>query len=125
MLTARTVEELFESQRAWVDPVNNFVAADRAGSIGYLTRGRLPVRASKAGRRLPTPGWTEEHAWLDDVPFEAMPRSVNPPEGFIATANQAVLPTGGGALHSARVRRAVASGADRGGAAVAGAIHPG
>ena len=94
MLTARTVEELFESQRAWVDPVNNFVAADRAGSIGYLTRGRLPVRASKAGRRLPTPGWTEEHAWLDDVPFEAMPRSVNPPEGFIATANQAVLPTG-------------------------------
>lgn len=94
MLGARTVEELFEAQRAWVDPVNNFVAADRAGSIGYLTRGRLPVRASKAGRRLPAPGWTGEHEWVGDVPFEAMPRSVNPPEGFIATANQAVLPAG-------------------------------
>ena len=90
MLGAATVEELFESQRGWVDPVNNFVAADTMGNIGYMTRGRLPVRSSKAGRQLPAPGWTGEHEWVGNVPFEAMPRAVNPPEGFIATANQAV-----------------------------------
>ncbi len=90
MLGAATVEELFECQRGWVDPVNNFVAADTMGNIGYMTRGRLPVRSSKAGRQLPAPGWTGEHEWVGNVPFEAMPRAVNPPEGFIATANQAV-----------------------------------
>lgn len=91
MLTATTVEELFESQREWVDPVNNLVAADTAGNTGYLTRGYLPVRASAAGRQLPAPGWTDEHEWTGRVPFERMPRAVNPAEGYIATANQRVI----------------------------------
>lgn len=91
MLRGRTVEELFETQRTWVDPVNNLVAADSAGNIGYLVRGELPIRASKAGRRLPVPGWKGEHEWTGCVPFEQLPRAINPPEGFIATANQRVI----------------------------------
>lgn len=91
MLIAATVEELFEAQRPWVDPVNNLVAADTAGNIGYLTRGRIPTRDTTAGRLLPVPGWTDEHEWTGDVPFERLPRAVNPPEGYIATANQRVI----------------------------------
>ncbi|HVG97177.1 MAG TPA: penicillin acylase family protein [Chloroflexota bacterium] len=91
MLLARSVEALQESQREWVDPVNNLVAADTAGSIGYLTRGVLPLRTSDAHRQFPAPGWTGEHEWVGQVPFEQLPRAVNPPEGYIATANQAVL----------------------------------
>jgi penicillin amidase len=91
MLSAKTVAELFETQRSWVDPVNNLVAADTSGNIGYMVRGELPIRASKAGRRLPVPGWTGEHEWTGAVPFEQLPRSINPPEGFIATANQRVI----------------------------------
>ena len=90
-LAAKDVDQLFEAQRTWVDPVNNVVAADTAGNIGYLVRGELPIRASKAGRRVPVPGWTGEHEWLGSVPFEQLPRSVNPPEGFYATANQRVI----------------------------------
>ena len=66
-------------------------AADTAGSIGYLTRGVLPLRTSDAHRQFPAPGWTGEHEWVGRVPFEQMPRAMNPPEGYIATANQAVL----------------------------------
>ncbi len=91
MLRAHDVLELFAAQATWVDPVNNLVAADSAGNIGYLVRGELPIRASKAGRRVAVPGWTGEHEWIGTVPFEQMPRSVNPPEGYIATANQRVL----------------------------------
>ena len=91
MVLAGGVEELFEAQRTWVDPVNNLVAADTAGNIGYMVRGELPVRSSKAGRRVPVPGWTGEHEWLGAVPFEQSPRSINPPEGFFATANQRVI----------------------------------
>lgn len=91
MVRSRDIHELFEAQRTWVDPVNNLVAADSAGNIGYMVRGELPVRASKAGRRMPVPGWTGEHEWLGRVPFEQLPRTINPPEGFIATANQRVI----------------------------------
>jgi penicillin amidase len=90
MLDAATVEELFEAQREWVDPVNNLVAADTWGNIGYLTRGEIPVRSSRAHRQFPVAGWTGEHTWTGAVPFEQLPRAINPPEGFIATANQKV-----------------------------------
>jgi penicillin G amidase len=91
IIAASTVGELFDAQQGWVDPVNNVVAADTTGTIGYFTRGRLPVRASAHGRRFVVPGWTGEHRWVGDVPFLAMPRVLNPREGFVLTANQRVL----------------------------------
>jgi penicillin amidase len=91
MLRARNVEELAESQRGWVDPCNNFLMADVDGNIGYLCRGRIPIR-SRVNGWLPVPGWTGEHEWQGDIPFEELPRSINPPEGYIATANN--KPTG-------------------------------
>ncbi|MHB8576158.1 MAG: penicillin acylase family protein [Dehalococcoidia bacterium] len=92
MLDAENVAALFDAQREWVDPVNNLVAADTSGNIGYLTRGYLPVRSSKAGRQVPVAGWTGEQEWTGRVPFERLPRTINPTEGFIATANQQVVP---------------------------------
>jgi penicillin amidase len=91
MARAKDIQELFAAQETWVDPVNNLVAADTAGNIGYMVRGELPIRASKAGRRVPVPGWTGEHEWTGTVPLVQLPRSVNPPEGYIATANQRVI----------------------------------
>jgi len=90
MIKAKTVDELIESQREWVEPVNNFLCADVSDGIGYLTRGRLPVRSTPDGRQFIVPGWTDEHKWIGDVPFEELPRIVNPPGGFIATANQRI-----------------------------------
>jgi penicillin amidase len=91
MIGARDVPALFETQRPWVDPVNNLVAADTSGNIGYLTRGRIPVRNTALARTIPVPGWVDDHEWHGDVPFERLPQSVNPPEGYIATANQRVI----------------------------------
>ncbi len=86
MLLARNADELVESQRGWVDPCNNFVFADVDGNYGYLCRGRIPIR-SRVNGWLPVPGWTGEHEWQGDIPFEELPRSINPSEGYIATAN--------------------------------------
>ncbi len=90
MLTAKTVRDLIESQREWVEPVNNFLCADTKGSIGYLTRGRVPVRSTRDGRQFVVPGWIGEHKWTGDVPFEEMPRIIDPPKGYILTANQRI-----------------------------------
>ncbi|MGH3156148.1 MAG: penicillin acylase family protein [Streptosporangiaceae bacterium] len=91
MLTARDVRALADSQRDWVDPVNNLVAADTGGHVAYQTRGELPVRSSLGHRRLPVPGWDGGCEWTGIVPFEQMPRSVDPGTGFVLTANNAIV----------------------------------
>ena len=90
MLRADGVEPLLESQRSWVDPVNNLLVADVDGHIGYQLRGALPLRGSTAATQLPVPGWDPAHAWTGRVAPEAMPRTVDPPGQLIVSANNTV-----------------------------------
>ena len=86
MLRAKNANELVESMREWVDPGNSFLFADVHGNTGNLCRGRIPIR-SKANAWLPVPGWTGDHEWKGNIPFDELPRSLNPKVGYIATAN--------------------------------------
>ncbi len=90
MLTATSADELDESMRDWVDPCNNFLFADVHGNIGYLNRGKVPVR-SAANAWLPVPGWTGQHEWQGYIPFEALARLRNPDTGYIVTANNRIV----------------------------------
>ena len=90
---AHNWDEFRGALRDWDVPSQNFIYADRAGNIGYQTPGRIPVRASGDGR-LPVPGWTDEYEWTGYIPFEELPSLFNPPQGFIATANNAVAGAG-------------------------------
>ena len=83
-------DEFREALSYWDAPSQNFVYADTEGNIGYQTPGRIPIRAAGDGT-LPVPGWSGEYEWVDTIPFDALPRAFNPPEGFIATANNAVV----------------------------------
>ena len=87
MLVAGSTAELIEAVRPWVLPVNNLLAADRAGTIAFKIRGRV-VERSPASRWTPVPG-TDEFAWdgLQPVPFEDLPQWVDPERGFLVTAN--------------------------------------
>jgi len=87
---ARNWEEFREALRYWDVPSQNFVYADVEGNIGYQTPGRIPIRASGNGS-MPVPGWTGEYEWVDTIPFDELPRAFNPPEGYIVTANNAVV----------------------------------
>lgn len=89
-MRATSVAELDEAMRDWVDPCNNLTMADVHGTIGYLHRGRVPVRHAANGW-LPAPGWTDEHEWQGDIPFEELPRSRDPETGWIGTANNEVV----------------------------------
>ena len=86
MLRARDADQMVEAMRNWVDPCNNFLLADTHGNSGYLCRGRIPIR-SMANAWLPVPGWTGDHEWQGQIPFDEMPRSLNPDAGYVATAN--------------------------------------
>ena len=45
MLRARNAEELMESQRNWVDPVNNFLFGRRSRRLRLPVPGRIPIRS--------------------------------------------------------------------------------
>ncbi|GAA2553619.1 penicillin acylase family protein [Winogradskya consettensis] len=71
-------------------PSQNLVYADTAGHIGYQAPGLIPVRAKGDGTA-PVPGWTGEYDWTGYLPFDDMPTQLDPPSGYIVSANNAVV----------------------------------
>ena len=71
-------------------PEQNWIYADVDGNIAYQMSGAVPVRHSGNGL-LPTPGWTDEGRWERYLDFDELPWALNPPEGFIVTANNRVI----------------------------------
>ena len=90
MNRARNCVEFREALRHWTGPVQNFVYADSAGNIAYSFPGKIPVRARGDGR-VPVPGWTGEYEWTGYIPFDELPHLFNPPQGYVATANNRVV----------------------------------
>lgn len=82
-------EEFRNALREFDVPSQNVVYADVDGNIGYQVPGNIPIRVHSDGR-YPVPGWTDEFEWQGFIPFDELPGSLNPPEGFIASANNAV-----------------------------------
>ena len=73
-------------------PAQNMVYADRDGHIGYQAPGRIPIRKSGNDGNLPAEGWRPDDDWTGHyVQFEGLPNVLDPEEGFIVTANQAVV----------------------------------
>ncbi|MCC6187714.1 MAG: penicillin acylase family protein [Anaerolineales bacterium] len=87
---AQDFNEFRAALRNFAAPAQNIVYADVDGNIGYQMPGIIPIRASGDGR-LPVPGWTDEHEWTGYIPFEQLPFAYNPTEGYIVTANNAVV----------------------------------
>ncbi|MFD5224089.1 penicillin acylase family protein [Microbacterium sp. NPDC058342] len=88
--TARDFTEFRRAASLFDVPAQNLVYADLEGNIGYQAPGRLPVRGAGDGW-LPQPGWDSSYDWTGFIPFDELPVSYNPPEGYIVTANNAIV----------------------------------
>jgi penicillin amidase len=74
----------------WSDPALNLVCADRHGDIGYVLAGRIPIRPQSHGIG-PFDGWDGANDWRGYVPRDEKPALLNPPPGFVVTANNRVV----------------------------------
>jgi penicillin G amidase len=72
-------------------PSQNMVFADIDGNIAYQTPGNIPIRLPGHTGEYPVPGWTDDYEWQGYIPFDQLPTTYNPPAGYIATANNAVV----------------------------------
>lgn len=84
---AASVDDVVRALRRFRNPHQNVVFADSAGRFGYWLAGRVPLRRGGGPPLIPVPGWTGAHDWTGELPFEAHPHALDPPEGFIVTAN--------------------------------------
>jgi penicillin G amidase len=76
--------------RFWGTPGQHFVYADRDGNIGYQAAGLIPRRTPNHTGLVPVPGWTGTYEWQGTIPFDELPSQLNPFDGMIITANNAV-----------------------------------
>jgi penicillin G amidase len=90
--TASNWKEFSAALRAWCWPTQNVVYADDQGHIAYHAIGRVPLRpAGLAGIPIETDeNQSAAHEWRGYIPFNGMPGVVDPPSGFLATANSRV-----------------------------------
>ncbi len=86
---ARNWDEFRAVMDDWGSPVQNVVYADVAGHYGYVLAGKMPLRRKGEGR-LPVPGWTGEYDWNGYIPAAALPATLDPPVGYVVSANNRV-----------------------------------
>jgi penicillin amidase len=76
--------------RDWSVAVFNFIYADAKGNVGYQMSGRVPVRGRVA------PGFRDAadpaDRWVRKIAFEHLPHAFNPARGYVASANQRIVP---------------------------------
>jgi penicillin amidase len=78
--------EFLDVMRHISGPGQNTVFADVDGNLGFALAARIPLRKTGDGA-LPVPGDTDDYEWTGYIPFDDLPKTINPPAGIIATAN--------------------------------------
>jgi penicillin G amidase len=86
---ARDCHAFLEEAMYWKAPTENLVCGDVDGNLTMQGSALTPNRRAFVGR-LPVPG-TGKYEW--DGFRSDLPRVINPPKGYIATANNNVNPT--------------------------------
>jgi len=87
MNTASNWTEFSVALSNWCWPTQNVVYSDDQGHIAYHAIGRVPLRP---GGLMGVPINDNTHEWQGYIPFDQLPSSVDPPSGFLATANSRV-----------------------------------
>ena len=88
--SAKDFTNFREAAKVLAVPAQNLLYADVDGNIGYQMPGVIPVRKGYDGK-WPVPGWSSDIGWTGQIPTEQLPWDYNPEEGWIVTANQAVI----------------------------------
>ena len=85
---ARSASAWLDAMTAWGSPPQNLLVADRGGTIAIRTTGRFPIRAGAGRGDRVHDGTTRASDWIGDWAPSEWPRSTNPAQGFLASANQ-------------------------------------
>ncbi|HEX6575757.1 MAG TPA: penicillin acylase family protein [Gemmatimonadaceae bacterium] len=83
-----SVEEWLYAMRDYVAPTQNGLVADRSGNIAIRSSGAYPVRPGDGRGDVIRDGSTSANDWRGFLTLDRYPGAVNPPQGYLASANQ-------------------------------------
>lgn len=87
---ADDISSFQEALRSYGVPGQNIMYADKIGNIAMFSTAKLPIR--KHNPVALRPGWDSEYDWTSWIPFESMPRVINPRKSWVANANNKITP---------------------------------
>lgn len=89
---AETLSTAIQALKTWGGPVQNCFLASKDGHIAWVLVGNTPNRVGFDGR-VSVPR-DKDHEWRGYIPYEQMPKLIDPPEGYIANGNQRMVAVG-------------------------------
>jgi penicillin amidase len=95
VISAETAAEGMDIARDCPLPTLCWVFADRKGHIGMQANGWFPRRQNGHHGMLPIPAWDSKNHWRGRLNTSVLPRVYDPPEGFVASANENINKPGG------------------------------
>jgi len=84
---AKNYDDYRNALKLYAGPAQNFIYADTTGNIAITCAGKNPVRNSGQGRTI-ADGTNDDCEWISYTPFHQLPASLNPKQGYLASANQ-------------------------------------
>lgn len=90
--SAKDWEEFRAGAAEFTFAAHNLVFADVRGNIGYQLPGITPIRPAGRTGELPQTASSDADLWLGSIPFDDLPRILNPERDYVFSANQAVAP---------------------------------
>lgn len=84
---AETAAGFLDSMARFQAPAQNFLVADRQGTIAIRSTGRLPLRRGGRGDVVQR-GDTSASDWTGEWSLAELPQASNPVQGYLASANQ-------------------------------------
>lgn len=90
-----TTREAMDLLRQCPQPTLCWALADVDGHIGLQANGWFPKRRPGHNGLFPVPAWDEANHWQGWIAAEELPSLYDPPEGFVASANENINPPGG------------------------------
>ncbi len=84
---ATNLKQYHDALYWWDSPAQNIIYADDQGNIAITVAGRLPIRAGYTGE-LPVVATSDNIGMVSNIPFAYNPRSINPSQGYLQSANQ-------------------------------------
>lgn len=82
---AQSFEEFKKGARNFKVPGQNFIYADKAGNIAQMSLANIPIR--NANPVMLRQGWDPAQNWQGYIPYEELPKIINPDRGWVANAN--------------------------------------
>jgi penicillin G amidase len=98
VIHAQDVQQAADVARRCRQPSLCWVLADRQGHIGLQGCGQFPQRGGGHLGLTPIPAWEPRNHWRGWLKESLLPRVIDPPQGYVATANEEQTATNGAML---------------------------